>query len=151
MIVKELFLLQLAKFTEQLKNSLTEIHPIQAQSPYAATKISADHLLESFVLSFGMPAVILRPFNTYGPRQSERAFISGTIRQLLDKNCNFVEVGSLAPKRDFNYVDDTVNAFILLANLSEKKLNMEQLIIEVENLFSRICAKINKYCKIKKK
>ncbi|MBV69298.1 MAG: NAD-dependent dehydratase [Pelagibacterales bacterium] len=101
---------------------ITENHPIQAQSPYAATKISADHLLESFVLSFGLPAVILRPFNTYGPRQSERAIISSIIRQLLDKNSNFIKVGNLEPKRDFNYVDDTVSAFILLANLSEKKI-----------------------------
>ncbi len=104
------------------KIPITEEHPIQPQSPYAASKISADYLLESFVLSFGLPAVILRPFNTYGPRQSERAIISSIIRQIIDKNCKTIKVGSLTPKRDFNYISDTVNAFLSLATLSAKKI-----------------------------
>ena len=94
---------------------INEEHKIQAQSPYAASKISADHLLDSFVRSYDMPAVILRPFNTYGPRQSEKAVISSIIRQAVDDNINKIKLGNLATKRDFNYVDDTVKAFIMLS------------------------------------
>jgi len=96
---------------------IDEDHKLQAQSPYAASKIAADHLLESFVKSFNTPAVILRPFNTYGPRQSERAVIPTIIRQVLDHNCKVIKTGDLSPKRDFNYVLDTVDAFIKLAEL----------------------------------
>ncbi len=91
---------------------ISEAHPLVAQSPYAASKIAADKLVESFALSFDMPAVILRPFNTYGPRQSERAVISSTIRQALDSRCEAIHVGDTTPIRDFNYVADTVAAFL---------------------------------------
>ena len=103
------------------------------------------------MLSFGLPAVILRPFNTYGPRQSERAIISSIIRQLLDKNSNFIKVGNLEPKRDFNYVDDTVSAFILLANLSEKKIKYGTVYNAGSGKsYSIYFTKINKYHKFKK-
>jgi len=105
-----------------LYTPIDEEHKLQAQSPYSASKIAADHLLESFVKSYNTPAVIIRPFNTYGPRQSERAVIPTIIRQIIDPNCKVIKTGNLSPKRDFNYVLDTVNAFIKLAELSDKKI-----------------------------
>ncbi len=103
---------------------IDEMHKLQAQSPYAASKISADFLLESFVRSFNIPAVILRPFNTYGPRQSERAVIPSIIRQLLDQKIKSIKVGNLETMRDFNYVKDTVNAFIAIAQATTNKLEL---------------------------
>ena len=91
---------------------IAETHPLVAQSPYAASKIAADKLAESYALSFDLPVVILRPFNTYGPRQSERAVISSVIRQALDPACDAIRVGDVTPVRDFNYVEDTVAAFL---------------------------------------
>jgi NAD dependent epimerase/dehydratase len=91
-----------------------ERHPLQGQSPYSATKIGADRLAESFHRSFGTPVVIARPFNTYGPRQSARAMIPAAITQLLAGEAE-LHVGNLAPTRDFNYVTDTVEGLIALA------------------------------------
>jgi NAD dependent epimerase/dehydratase len=93
---------------------IDEKHPFQGQSPYSATKIGADRLAESFYRSFGTPVVIVRPFNTYGPRQSARAVIPTIITQLLAGETQ-LELGSLDPTRDFNYVKDTVAGFIALA------------------------------------
>lgn len=90
---------------------IDEEHPFQGQSPYSATKIGADRLAESFYRSFNMPITIVRPFNTYGPRQSARAIIPTIITQLLAGK-NIIQLGSLSPTRDFNYVKDTVNGFI---------------------------------------
>ena len=106
-----------------IKTPIDEMHKIQAQSPYSASKISADLFLESYVRSFNLPAVILRPFNTYGPRQSERAVISTIIRQILDDNIKSIKIGSLETKRDFNHVQDTVSAFISLAETNNKKID----------------------------
>ena len=105
-----------------IKTPIDELHKIQAQSPYAASKISADLFLESYVKTYNLPAVILRPFNTFGPRQSERAVISSIIRQLLDDKIKAIKIGSLETKRDFNYVQDTVTAFVKLAEASSKKI-----------------------------
>ena len=98
---------------------IDETHPFQGQSPYSATKIGADRLAESFYRSFGVPITIVRPFNTYGPRQSARAIIPTIITQLLAGK-NKIELGSLEPTRDFNYVKDTVNGFyeIFKSNLT---------------------------------
>ncbi len=96
---------------------ITEEHPLQGQSPYSASKIGADMITESFARSFELPVVTLRPFNTYGPRQSERAVISTVIRQVLDDRCEDIRVGDLTPTRDFNFVGDTVEAFIAAASL----------------------------------
>ena len=96
---------------------ITEDHPLHGQSPYAASKIGADMMVESFVRSFALPAVTLRPFNTYGPRQSERAVIGTIIRQALDDRCECLSLGSLSPARDFSFVGDTVEAFIKVAEL----------------------------------
>jgi NAD dependent epimerase/dehydratase len=91
---------------------IAETHPLQGQSPYSASKIGADMMGEAFARSFGLPAVILRPFNTFGPRQSERAIIPTIIRQALDPNCEAIMVGDTTPVRDLTYVDDTVAAFL---------------------------------------
>jgi NAD dependent epimerase/dehydratase len=92
---------------------MTEDHPLQAQSPYAASKIGADKLVESYVASYDLPATIVRPFNTYGPRQSPRAVIPATILQALKGRS--IRLGLLTPRRDFTYVSDTVEGFIRLA------------------------------------
>jgi NAD dependent epimerase/dehydratase len=97
---------------------ITELHPLQGQSPYSASKISADMLIESFCRSFQLPAVTLRPFNTYGPRQSLRAVIPTTIAQILQGAAE-IRLGSITPTRDFNFVDDTVAAFIALAEADD--------------------------------
>lgn len=89
---------------------IDENHPLQGQSPYSATKIGSDKIAESFFLSFGLPVTIVRPFNTYGPRQSSRAVIPTIITQLL-KGHKEIKLGSLTPTRDFNYVKDTVKGF----------------------------------------
>jgi len=93
---------------------IDEKHPLQGQSPYSATKIGADRIAESFYRSFNLPVTIVRPFNTYGPRQSARAVIPTIITQLLSGK-NEIKLGSLHPKRDLIYVKDTVNGFIKIA------------------------------------
>ena len=89
---------------------IDEKHPFQGQSPYSATKIGADRLAEAFYRSFALPVTIVRPFNTYGPRQSARAVIPTIITQLLAGKAE-IKLGSLTPTRDFNYVKDTANGF----------------------------------------
>jgi NAD dependent epimerase/dehydratase len=93
---------------------ITEEHPLQGQSPYSASKIGADQLALSFYSSFGLPVSIIRPFNTYGPRQSARAVIPTIITQLASGN-RTIRLGSLHPTRDFNYVKDTVRGFLAVA------------------------------------
>lgn len=93
---------------------IAESHPLQAQSPYAASKIAGDKLAESYHLSFALPVVTLRPFNTYGPRQSTRAVIPQIITQ-LGTGARVIKLGALAPSRDFSYVTDTVAAFVSVA------------------------------------
>ena len=90
---------------------ITEDHPLQGQSPYSATKIAADQLAYSFYASFGLPVVIARPFNTYGPRQSARAVIPTIITQIASGQRQ-IKLGAVSPTRDFNYVADTVAGFI---------------------------------------
>lgn len=102
---------------------IDELHPFQGQSPYSATKIGADKLAESFYRSFEMPITIVRPFNTYGPRQSARAVIPTVITQLLS-GMTEIKLGSLTPTRDFNYVKDTVQGFIDIAR-SDKTIGQE--------------------------
>lgn len=94
---------------------IDEKHPYQGQSPYSATKIGADRLAESFYRSFALPVSIVRPFNTYGPRQSARAVIPTIISQLLAGRRQ-IRLGSLHPTRDFNYVKDTAAGFIAIAD-----------------------------------
>lgn len=107
---------------------ITEEHPLQGQSPYSATKIAADQLAYSFYASFGLPVVIARPFNTYGPRQSARAVIPTIITQIA-KGQRQIKLGAVCPTRDFNFVQDTVAGFIAI-------LNSDQGLGEVVNLGS---------------
>jgi NAD dependent epimerase/dehydratase len=93
---------------------IDELHPKQPQSPYSASKIGADCMADSFYRSFDMPITIVRPFNTYGPRQSARAIIPTIITQLLN-GFNEIKLGDLTPTRDLLYVEDTVNGFIEIA------------------------------------
>jgi NAD dependent epimerase/dehydratase len=92
---------------------IDEKHPMQGQSPYSASKIGADKMAESYHLSFGLPVATIRPFNTYGPRQSARAVIPTIISQVLKGNT--LKLGSLTPTRDLNFVADTVEGFLQVA------------------------------------
>lgn len=119
---------------------IDEKHPYQGQSPYSATKIGADRLAESFFRSFDTPVVTVRPFNTYGPRQSARAVIPTVITQLLSGQ-TLLRLGSLSPTRDFNYVKDTAAGFVALAKSDEsvgQEVNiatgMEYSVADVANL-----------------
>lgn len=94
---------------------ISEEHPLQGQSPYSASKIGADQIAFSFFSSFGTPVAIIRPFNTYGPRQSARAIIPTVITQIAS-GAKKIKLGSLFPTRDFSYVKDTVDGFIAVAN-----------------------------------
>lgn len=95
-----------------IKMPIDESHPLQGQSPYSASKIAADMMAEAFARSFGLPVVTLRPFNTYGPRQSERAIIPTIIRQALDPSCPAIMVGDATTVRDLTFVTDTAAAFM---------------------------------------
>jgi NAD dependent epimerase/dehydratase len=91
---------------------INESHPLQGQSPYSASKIAADMMAEAFARSFGVSVVILRPFNTFGPRQSERAIIGSIVRQALDPSCSAIMVGDATTVRDLTFVTDTAAAFM---------------------------------------
>ena len=128
-----------------------EKHPFQGQSPYSATKIGADRLAESFYRSFNLPVAIVRPFNTFGPRQSARAVIPTIITQLLAGR-EEIKLGSLTPTRDFNYVKDTAAGFIAIAE-SDKTIGQEiniatQREISIGDLAKEIIAQINPDAKI---
>jgi NAD dependent epimerase/dehydratase len=130
---------------------INENHPMQAQSPYSATKIAADHLAESFYRSFGLPVVIARPFNTYGPRQSARAIIPTIITQLL-AGAKEIHLGNLTPTRDFNYVKDVCRAFLEIAG-SKKTIGEEVNIssgieVSIEKLAEILADKLNRRTKI---
>ena len=130
---------------------IDENHPYQGQSPYSATKIGADRLAESFYRSFNLPVTIVRPFNTYGPRQSARAVIPTIILQLLSGKKE-IELGSLTPTRDFNYVKDTANGFIEIAK-SEKTIGEEiniatQNEVSIGQLAQELIRQINPNAKI---
>nr|WP_144921565.1 NAD-dependent 4,6-dehydratase LegB [Paenibacillus bovis] len=119
---------------------IDENHPLQGQSPYSASKIGADQLALSFYRSFETPVSIIRPFNTYGPRQSARAVIPTIITQLASGKRK-IKLGALSPTRDFNYVKDTVNGFIQMMN-SDKALG------EVVNIGSNFEVSIGETAKI---
>ena len=102
-----------------LYTPIDEKHPLQGQSPYSASKIGGDKVVESFVRSFDLPAAVLRPFNTYGPGQSARAIIPTIISQALTTENNQIELGLLSPVRDLTFVEDTVDGFIKIAENTE--------------------------------
>ncbi len=130
---------------------ITESHPYQGQSPYSATKIGADRIAESYFRSFELPVTIVRPFNTFGPRQSARAVIPSIITQLLSGK-NKMKLGDLTPTRDLVYVKDTVNGFIEIFK-SDKTIGEEiniatQSEITIGNLVKLILKTMNKECEI---
>lgn len=130
---------------------IDEKHPFQGQSPYSATKIGADRLAESFYRSFNLPVTIVRPFNTYGPRQSARAVIPTIITQLL-AGVEQIKLGNLTATRDFNYVKDTAQGFIEIAK-SEKTIGEEiniatQQEISIGRLAHELIRQINPNAKI---
>lgn len=130
---------------------IDEKHPYQGQSPYSATKIGADRLAESFYRSFNLPVTIVRPFNTYGPRQSARAVIPTIITQLLAGK-EEIKLGALSPTRDFNYVKDTANGFIEIFK-SDKTIGQEiniatQKEISIGELANELIRQINPKAKI---
>lgn len=125
---------------------IDEKHPLYAQSPYSATKIGADKLAESFYLSFNLPVSIIRPFNTYGPRQSLRAVIPTIILQAL--TTNIIKIGDVTPTRDLTYVEDTVDGFIKIVESpnsigeiinvgSNFEIAIRDLVIKIGNLLNK--------------
>ena len=130
---------------------IDELHPFQGQSPYSATKIGSDRMAESFYRSFETPVTIVRPFNTYGPRQSARAVIPTIITQLLAGK-EEIKLGSISPTRDFNYVKDTANGFITLAkadNVIGEEINIAtQQEISIGQLAEELIRQINPNAKI---
>lgn len=130
---------------------IDEKHPYQGQSPYSATKIGADRLAESFYRSFNLPVSIVRPFNTFGPRQSARAVIPTIITQLLSGK-EEIKLGALEPTRDFNYVKDTARGFIEILK-SDKTIGEEiniatQKEISIGELANELIRQINPKAKI---
>ena len=126
---------------------IDELHPLQAQSPYSASKIGADMLAESYYRSFQLPVATIRPFNTYGPRQSARAIIPTVITQLLS-GVSSLNLGDLSPTRDFTFVLDTVDGFIKVA---ENESSIGTVInigssqeISIENLVKKIMSLLDK-------
>ena len=126
---------------------INEEHPLVAQSPYAASKIAADQIAYSFYSSFDLPVSIIRPFNTYGPRQSARAVIPTIISQILNGN-KIIKLGSVNPTRDFNYVRDTVSGFI---SCTKNKKGIGEVInignnyeISIKDLVKLIASLLNK-------
>jgi len=124
---------------------IDETHPVQGQSPYSASKIGADKVAESFYRAFGVPVCTLRPFNTYGPRQSARAVIPTIITQALVGN--EVHLGDLAPRRDLTFVSDTVGGFLRMAEAGDDVLGQEVNLganseVSVGDLAAKICALI---------
>ncbi len=126
------------------KVPIKEDHPLNAQSPYAATKIASDQLALSFYLSFGLPVTVIRPFNTFGPRQSLRAIIPTIIDQFIDEKNNVLKLGVIDTKRDFNFIDDIVDGFI-------KTINKRSIEGEVINIGSGKEYSINEIIQIVRK
>lgn len=142
---------------------IDERHPIQAQSPYAASKVAADKLVESFHLSFGVPAVTLRPFNTFGPRQSARAVIPTTVSQLA-AGATEIKLGDLRPTRDFTFVKDTVAAFVSVGTApatavvgeqfnagTNTEISIEGVVTEIAGLMGREVAVIEDPARVRPK
>jgi dTDP-glucose 4,6-dehydratase len=129
---------------------IDENHPLQGQSPYSASKIGADKIVESFYCSFNLPVTTMRPFNQYGPRQSARAVIPTIITQCLTQDV--VRLGALHPTRDFTYVEDTADAFLKIAT-SEKAIGEvinigTQKEISIGDLTKKIMSLVGKHIKI---
>tara|TARA_B100002051_G_C16680315_1_gene609408 strand:+ start:364 stop:1371 length:1008 start_codon:yes stop_codon:yes gene_type:complete len=133
------------------KMPISETNMQYAKSPYAATKIGADQIAQSYYSSFDLPVTIIRPFNTYGPRQSNRAIIPTVITQLLS-NKNQIKLGSLYPTRDFSYIFDTVRGFELAINNNKSRGEIINIgsgfEISIKDTIDILCKITNKYPKI---
>ena len=133
------------------KVPMTEDHPLSAQSPYAATKIAADQISLSFFKSFNLPVTVIRPFNTFGARQSTRAIIPTIITQLFSNGTN-IKLGNINTLRDFTYISDTVNGFISVLNSKKTEgevINVSSgFEISIKNLLTEISKIIGKKKKI---
>ncbi len=134
---------------------MDEKHPTFSQSPYAASKNSADELAKSYYNSFNLPVKIIRPFNTFGPRQSARAVIPNIIFQLIDKKIKNVKLGNLSPRRDYTYVEDLCDAYYKVYNLKKfgEVYNVgNRKNISISEMYNIICKimKIRKKIKIEK-
>jgi len=129
---------------------ISEEHPLQAQSPYSASKIAADKIAESFFRTYNLPIAIIRPFNTYGPRQSARAVIPTIIIQALTRNEIFI--GATHPTRDFTYIEDTVEGFLKIAETSEsigEIINIGSGIeVSIKEITNKIISVINRDVKV---
>jgi NAD dependent epimerase/dehydratase len=130
---------------------IDETHPLQGQSPYSASKIGADKIAESYYRSFGVPVATIRPFNTYGPRQSARAVIPAIITQALTQH--EIRLGSLTPARDFTYIADTVDGFLKIAAADRTVLGQEinlgtGVTISIGDLAQKILAMMGKQLRI---
>ena len=125
---------------------IRETHPLQGQSPYSATKIAADKLCEAYHCSFGVPVVTLRPFNTFGPRQSTRAVLPTILVQLLSGQTR-IKLGNLDPRRDLTFVGDTVDGFILAGSTEGVEGDVIQLgtgrAVSIGELFEASCRALN--------
>ena len=133
-----------------LKLPIKETHRLYAQSPYAASKIGADQMALSFYNSFNLPVSILRPFNTYGPRQSLRAVIPTIFTQVLNPKIKKIKLGNIYTTRDFNYIDDTVDGFISTINNNKiigKTINLGN---SYDISIKKVVELIGKITKIKK-
>lgn len=130
---------------------MDEIHPLQAQSPYAASKIGADQIALSFNKSFGLPVTVLRPFNTFGPRQSARAVIPTIIGQVLTASSE-IHLGSISPTRDFTFVEDTAKGFLQVAlsqNVEGQVINIgSEFEISIEDIAKEIMSVVGKNLRI---
>lgn len=130
---------------------ITELHPKQGQSPYSATKIGADHIAESFYRSFNLPVTIVRPFNTYGPRQSSRAVIPTIISQLLSGKTE-IQLGDITPTRDLLFVKDTVSGFLAISQCDKligQEVNIAtQSEISIGDLANELIRQINSKARI---
>lgn len=130
---------------------MTETHPLQAQSPYAASKIGADQLALSYYRAHGLPVVVLRPFNTYGPRQSARAVLPTILSQILSGQ-KTIALGNLSPRRDLTFVTDTAQAFV--AAMERKGIDGETIhfgqgaAVSVQELADMCCRILKKRCRI---
>lgn len=129
---------------------ISETHPLNAQSPYAATKIAADQLALSYHRSFGMPVSILRPFNTYGPRQSMRAIIPTLIMQSIDSATSEIRIGNAKPTRDLLFVRDTALGFVAMANSSKVFGQVLNLGTQTEISIEKLAAEIQSIAKTQK-
>ena len=133
-----------------LYTPIDEDHPLQAQSPYSASKIAADKLCESFIKSYDAPITIIRPFNTYGPRQSNRAVIPTIINQFLSSS-KFIKLGNIKTKRDYVYIEDTITGIIKIMKSSKTKRETINIASQKNYSIDNIYKEIKSILKIDKK